>query len=929
MATIHPHFLDREDELAQIEKYVIQWGSLCILIVEGDGGVGKTRLLEEAYSRRQYYEEILGRPLRTTQVLNMDDINLQVVMNLGRSIAQEIGPAYFRDYLAQSDELTLLEGKGLLTPEAFERHVREGDRLFFEAYNAVATKERVFLIVDTVEAIIPLPVGIYLAKMMAFMQNTFLLLAGRDSRQFRETIEKALETLPAERYCIDDLVLEDFSPQTATDYLDQTPVKQYLDERPFLKENLIFLTKRHPLSLALAVEWLRQDMPLPELVNRPFKELASLSPENRELLQQEFESALVSYVRNLHTDIADSILLMAHFKLRFDAELLSAITDISIEESERRISELTDWFFVKEKPGPMLVLHDEMQALVEKYAWPDVDPFRTRRKQLSEKALRYYQQLLDHTDERSRELEILAEQAEEQGNIPQAAEARREYLEVTRRRWLLVRESLHYTLDTNLTQGYRMFVEQFDGTLEQYKPMLRFGLVQEMAAYESQLRDDLRFEVDVRVARYYLDETEYPQAYDLLIENQGLASQYHDSRQVKFLILLANAAIRLGKLQEGNQHFQKALEICDELDFPERIKWQSRAENGLGWSWRLLGQWEKAIEHWERAFEYSSQVKDYETMSQILNNWAYVYHLKGDEERALTLCLQGIEAAKSTSQKGASHSTLGEIYLALNRYEEAFMHYNIALSIFEGIRDEEWIALLYHEISRAKRHQAFAQSDDSRKSEMLQEALKHAQTSLELCERYSLQQHAPAIYYGMGAILLDLERLEEAEIYLEKSLRLNRERQEHFGLIVDLSALAEIAYRNSDYGKVESIAKRAQSLVGDRAEYPVFYGRLLRTLAQVQLDQGQYDVALGTYVEALSEILRHGGYGKYGMGNEVTHLRQQILRLPKDRGLSWADQFIQQWQSDKSRHAPEIIAAVRLAEAEIRGGNEFANNPHE
>ena len=926
MNNIHPRFVNREDELERIRKHIEAWDTTRILVIDGPGGVGKTRLLEKVYETRGEYQQALGDRLISTKVINLDDIRLQMYMNLGRQIAHELDPQRFRRYLEDTDRLVLEESKGLLTPEVFERYVHEGDLLFLQAYNEIAQEKRILLLADTMEAVLHLPAGRYLAKMAALLENTCVLVAGREGKDTKKLIEQALKQTGRQGQAIlDHLLLKNFEPRAMDEYLGQTPIKGYLEAQPHLYENLLLMTEGKPLLLALAVEWLLRDLPLPEMVERSSDELRAIKLADPEELQKRFESALIAHVRDLKDPLGEVVLDMAHLYYRFDAAILAAIAGWSEAESQQQLGQMSGLFFTKTKPDGVLVLHDEVARLVREYVWPEVDPFGTRRRQINQQAIEHYQSRLQDLTRQMRQAQKEAQTAASQRDLARASESWRYWAEMKRGQWTLTRELLHYTLEVDLQAGQALFMREFDQATDEYQFLFRRPLVEEIARYEERFTGNERYDISIRIAKCQLDEAEYQDAYDK-IKTLLETLPYQDEHRVDSLIQLANSAIRLGRLEEGHRHFEEALKICEESRLPQ--KWWAMVVNGLGWACRLLGQWNEAIRHWNRALDYSVKVGDRKRLALVLNNLGYVYHLKGDGRSGLALSQQALEIAQSLGygrQIAMNHSTLGEIHLALDQYEEAFAHYGEALALFEREADEEWMAVVYHELSRAKRHQAFDEVETpiEQREARLEEALRYAERSLQLCEDYHLLKEAPAIYYGIGSIEADLGHIEKAKGYLIKSYGLNKEGAETFGLMVDLAALAELAYTGKNVERIHKIVEEARQLMADekiRADYPLFFGRTLRILAEVYLDDQNYEQALETYIEALPHIGRHGGYGKYRFDREVKRLQDRIAQLPEEVRGDWCNHFIERWQADStlaSEH-PEVVTACRLAQITVR-----------
>ena len=912
-----PFFVGREEEFRRLEEAVSAWNTFQILVVEGPGGIGKSWFLEAVYRQRQEYVNLLEGRLRTSQVINLDDTRLQIPMNLGRRLAREVAAARFQPYLERTDEGVLLESRGLLSPEAIERVLHEYDRIFFQCYQEVARQERVLLILDAVEVILGLPLARYLVKLLTQLPNTVLLLGTREGERTTQLVSQAIQERTDA--VVGRLPLAGFSAETTQDFFKQTAVGRYMATVPNLGENLRLLTEGRPLLLALAVEWLRRDIPFPELVEYSSTELNRLPAERLGPLQQEFEKAIAASFLKLAAPLPDLILNMACLVRRFDAEMYAAVTGQPLERCRTSLAGLLpDLFFVKQRPDESFVLHDEIQRLINTYIWPELDAFGSRRKQLGQAAVQNYEQRLARLKEETVALQGYLEDQTGRENLAKVAELHRQYVELRRTEWLYRREMLHYILQVDPARGYTLFLAGFDEASASYQYLFREGFVQEIVDRPLNLTPDQEYEVRRRLIRYQREKAEFDHAYE---QARALLNTFpaEDERRIELMLDLANAAVRLNRLQTGNGWFKQAVESCDKYGITDKKYW-AMTENGLGWSYRLLGQLDEAVLHYQRAFSYATETDNRELATSILNNLGYAYYLKGEKSKGLMFSRQALEVAQAMNlrhQVGAVNSTLGEIYLGMGRYTEAIDHYQAALEFFEETFNSEWQAIVHNELSHARRHMASLETADlpGEQQELLREALDHATMAVNLSEHYRLLKEMPLTYYEKGRVLLELGRLDEAEKYLEKSSPLNRGRPGGFGL-ADLSALAEIAYRKKDYDRVEALVQQAAGLPAtQRADASLFYGRLLRVQAEAQLEQGQYNSAAATYVEALTHIARDGGYGAYRLDRELNQLRRLISTLPEEVKAAWCDCFIETWevQPDRAEKHPEVVSAVQLA----------------
>ncbi len=87
-------FIGREKELIRIEQLVKDWGTRRVLCIHGEGGVGKTRLLQEI--RKQHTD---NPRLLVANIIDFDDRALHIIENVERQIMQNLGAKAIETYI--------------------------------------------------------------------------------------------------------------------------------------------------------------------------------------------------------------------------------------------------------------------------------------------------------------------------------------------------------------------------------------------------------------------------------------------------------------------------------------------------------------------------------------------------------------------------------------------------------------------------------------------------------------------------------------------------------------------------------------------------------------------------------------------------------------------------------------------------------------
>jgi len=273
-----PRFIGREEELDIVKEMLDEQGTLRILSVHGDGGIGKTRLLEEIRERFRADERLL-----ILDIIDFSETSCQTAEGVGRRLAKLLGEEHFREYLDALEERTEKVKQELATWEELSKHVNEALIL---CYNRLAVQRRIVLLFDTFEAVQYTDAGRILRELVEYLVNSVIIAAGRKNNELKDIMERRL----GDR--IKFITLDPFELDETNRYFDETDIGRAIE--PEMRERVQILTNGHPILIALAIEWLGREMPIPQLIERSPAELLALDEQTRARLQEELQEALVS-----------------------------------------------------------------------------------------------------------------------------------------------------------------------------------------------------------------------------------------------------------------------------------------------------------------------------------------------------------------------------------------------------------------------------------------------------------------------------------------------------------------------------------------------------------------------------------------------------------------------------------------------------------
>jgi AAA+ ATPase superfamily predicted ATPase len=290
-------FINRDVELKQIET-LLDDRTNRVAIILGEGGIGKTRFLEEIVKRVSYKDNcMLFLELDFDEYLPQQTIGYfnQKILNSVRLINPRLLEVYDLDLVIES-------------PEFFTHLVNR------------STEQRKVFIFDTVEKLRNRPLKRQLFSYLGNINNAVFIFAGRDATEdeqyeFDDFEEQARQL---DGSYVRPIHLDRFSSENAKEYLK---AKQYLvgiDIEEELADQIIKLTEGVPILIDLSVDYVVREISLEPLFDKD---------------AGNFKKELVQYIKQLATPLDLLILILA---LISPLSVESAADILGINEAEAK-----------------------------------------------------------------------------------------------------------------------------------------------------------------------------------------------------------------------------------------------------------------------------------------------------------------------------------------------------------------------------------------------------------------------------------------------------------------------------------------------------------------------------------------------------------------------------------------------------------------
>lgn len=685
-------FIGREKELQMIDEMIFDpTGANHVLPIIGRGGVGKTWLLREIYRRYQQEPKVI--------LIRIDyaEVRTQSLPSLARYLLQQFGD-YAPEKQTEKFYRQLSDWQRLSSLQISRDIIREQeDKVYLywlDIIKEISFDKRIVILSDTVEAIsLPEDQAHRINRLMSNLRNTVAVVAAR----LTDNVKKSFVMYPTiyNSWCVHEIYeLHPFSHHETVQYFEAALEGEM---PPDLRDKIFLLTGGNPVLIAIAGEWLKRHIKLPQDVDLPLSDLQALDESTLSKRRQRFEFALVEKLRALRKPIDWATLYLAYLNRRYEPKILQLALDLDEAELKEVTEGLKSLVFVrKSMSAEGGLLHDEAQRLIRQHAWPVADPDGAIRREAAQEVIDGY-----YLPEIERLSQIVQSKLAQSVEHKLIAPERRRLPPIPDEDWLkreLQIECLDYHFRISVDAGWHYLNELFDEALNYHYSLIQMdAIIQAVHNLAPEQADSAQFKV--RVAETLLAKGKLNDATTMA---EGVLNEPEISASNA-----AGALMVLGRATENPiskiQHLQAALERAQQAQEPAL---EAQALKLLGLAYRRQGKWPEAAKSYQQGLRLLNVEKEPNQYANTLNNLAFVTMLSGNPTRADIMAEKALRIRKAQGNLhglSLSYATKGRIAEALGHNERAVRYHRTAVDLAQSIGDLDNVALFQTNLAKSER----------------------------------------------------------------------------------------------------------------------------------------------------------------------------------------------------------------------------------
>lgn len=880
METNEIKFIGREKELRLVLDFFEKGSNLSskAVFISGEGGIGKTRLLDKIGSiiKEKFNKYTIHR------VIDFDNRKYKSPEGVSLAIIEELPDNEdFIEYFDLLDDARKIE-KSDVTQKTIDTQYEKLINSFVTHYNHCVKDLNIWLF-DTIEKLSEPGKEIQInqeiindwIKKFPRLSNSFFIFVGRNPalNQIRKEFEKS------NNMDILNIELQPLPPEESSEYIKEKQEKLHLSIKKELTVGLIKLSGGKPIYLDLAVEWFIQKVDMDWLENIDTNTISKKT-------QLEFEEKLISKIRELRYPIDWFVFVLAHI-YPLEKKAFEILFD-----DEDQIGDTFEWVkkmvFVKTLPNGEIKLHDEMQRIVSNYIFDKIDDKLRRRQYYSQKIIDHLQAkytILEKKYNQDAKKNIDSYNARDRLNSKIELEA--EKIDLNELTNQLIIHSFYANVEAGKQKLHELGEELISGRLAKHEVNSLLESL-DMVSKAINFEQDIDFLLGQAKLQFYAGKNE---------ELGKLKNEATEEQLIEINLLQSNYLVRKGDITRSMLLLKEAEQISDKIG---SIYQKIKLEIDLGWNYRLIGNLKNAKEKYEYALQMIlKKVGDdpWEKHEDLAvrygwtqNNLAFVLSDTNNTRReAVSYAESAIDHWKTINHRmglGAGHSVLGITFYRIDKFEDALEQFEKAQEIFEELGLEGWICQI-HSWRGALYQDRNQRGDQERAREELTKALTIAKNVNKTIIPMTLNR--------LGRVYMTRKEWALALQIMQDSLQQAKELPDYVYWLGTIGRMGYILAEFPESGLgVEYLRKEFEEFNSEVKKKGILHesnslGITNLALARLELlalrektDKNKIDEIINLLKESIPLITVYGSYARTDIRSRLVHFEQDFQKIDPD-----------------------------------------------
>ena len=439
-----------------------------------------------------------------------------------------------------------------------------------------------------------------------------------------------------------------------------------------------------------------------------------------------------------------------------------------------------------------------------------------------------------------------------------------------------------------------------DDLIEELDDLVKVRVLKESAAegrytFDHEVIREVIYDNMSRLARRRIHEKIAQALIDLSKGDEAsvcfeLAHHFANTRDrdqaIKFNLMAGEKAMKSGASAEAIRYLEVALANLepDVATKPEARKKQLKVFYDLGRCHGMMGDWELALSFYGKAIDEAHEVGDRKMEAWALNRVGDEYKLQNEFAKAMDNYGMALSLFKVTGDfegQGAANRGIGQIFWRQAEFEIAIEHFNQAIAIFskEGMKKALGATLVdLGNVNKVKGDKEQALEKYTEGLKILEEvgdkfelarvhnnmgsffldiifdyekALEHFTECLDLAKQTDDARAQGYAMAGLCSIFIQKSDLDRAEEYARAALKIFMKLGEDYMTAACHSRFGIIASKRGNYQLAVEELTRANDMFKDR-NLKYDYGSGLKDLGVIYKEMGLSDLAEETLSQALN-----------------------------------------------------------------------------